>query len=121
MEENNNQQKPHWKTILTKIRNDLENIRTRNPKFFDAAATIIQVMWTLANTFWNSAILNNAVLTACITLATCGVLCLSQWVLLTNRREREVAEQKSLVNAKLLSKKDLVNIRQRSLRENFKL
>lgn len=96
MEENNNQQKPHWETNLTKIRNDLENIRTRNPKFFDAAATIIQVMWTLATTFWNSAILNNAVLTACITLATCGVLCLSQWVLLTNRREREVAEQKRL-------------------------
>ena len=121
MEENNNQQKPHWKTYLTKIRNDLENIRTRNPKFFDAAATIIQVMWTLANTFWNSAILNNAVLTACITLATCGVLCLSQWVLLTNRREREVAEQKRLSECEIAKQKDLVNIKQRSLRENFKL
>lgn len=107
MEENNNQQKPHWKTYLTKIRNDLENIRTRNPKFFDAAATIIQVMWTLANTFWNSAILNNAVLTACITLATCGVLCLSQWVLLTNRREREVAEQKRLSECEIAEQKRL--------------
>lgn len=64
-------------------------------------------MWTLANTFWNSAILNNAVLTACITLATCGVLCLSQWVLLTNRREREVAEQKRLSECEIAKQKRL--------------
>lgn len=90
---------------MAKVRRVFETIRTRNPKLFDGIAVALQVVWTLATTFWSSAISNNTVLTAAITLITCGALCFAQWVLLTNRREREIIEEQEKSKTQLLELK----------------
>lgn len=105
-EENSPQKRPPcWKIKVAKVRRVFETIRTRNPKLFDGIAVALQVVWTLATTFWSSAISNNTVLTAAITLITCGALCFAQWVLLTNRREREIIEEQEKSKTQLLELK----------------
>lgn len=105
-EENSPQKRPpRWKIKVAKVRRVFETIRTRNPKLFDGIAVALQVVWTLATTFWSSAISNNTVLTAAITLITCGALCFAQWVLLTNRREREIIEEQEKSKTQLLELK----------------
>lgn len=70
-EENSPQKRPpRWKIKVAKVRRVFETIRTRNPKLFDGIAVALQVVWTLATTFWSSAISNNTVLTAAITYQT---------------------------------------------------
>ena len=85
-----------WRRILAKMRHVFEQIRSKNPKLFDGIAITIQAVWTIFTTFWVSALSKSTIAAAIVTLMTFGMLYLAQWALLTNRREREVAEEKKI-------------------------
>lgn len=98
-----------WRRVLAKTRHIFEQIRSKNPHLFDGISNGIQVLWLLISTFW-TAVSKSTVLVALGTCLTAVVLYLAQWVLLTNRREREVAEEKKSAKVKLDNLKQEFNI-----------
>ena len=98
-----------WRRVLSKTRHIFEQIRSKNPHLFDGISNGIQVLWLLISTFW-TAVSKSTVLVALGTCLTAVVLYLAQWVLLTNRREREVAEEKKSAKVKLDNLKQEFNI-----------
>lgn len=89
-----------WRKALARTRHIFEQIRSKNPHLFDGMANGIQVLWLLISTFW-TAVSKSTVLVALGTCLTAVVLYLAQWVLLTNRREREIAKEKEINQTQL--------------------
>lgn len=74
---------------LKEFRKRIEIKRKKNPRLFDGSAKFLQVVWFLLSTFWPT-VIDNMWVAGIFTCVTSGALYLSQWVLLTNKRERTV-------------------------------